>query len=126
MFLQLAVVQERLPAEVAHECLGSAVEQHVRLQLVVLHEGPPAYLACEWFLACVNADVPLEVLSEGESRPTRLAGEHLPPVDCLMRPERPPAGEGFAACRAGEGMLTSVDTTVALQADGASETLPAL
>lgn len=57
VFLQLAVVQKSLSAEVAHERLRSSVKKHVSLQLVVLHEALPADLTAERCFPGVDADV---------------------------------------------------------------------
>jgi len=123
--LQLAVVEERLAAQVAHEGLGGAVEQHVRLQLV-LDEALPAHVAPEGLLARVDAKVPLQVVLQGEAGAARLAREHLPPVDGLVRPQRPPPDERFAAHRALVRVLPRVDALVALQRERVPEALPAL
>lgn len=57
VFLQLAVVQKSLSAEVTHERLRSSVQKHVSLQLVVLHEALPADLTAERRFPGVDADV---------------------------------------------------------------------
>lgn len=123
--LQLAVVEERLATHVAHEGLGGAVKEHVRLQLV-LDEALPAHVALEGFLASVDAHVPLQVVLQGEARSARLARERFSPVDGLVRPERPPPAEGFAAQRTLVRVLPRVDAPVALQRERVAETLPAL
>lgn len=123
--LQLAVVEKRLAAQVAHERLGGAVKEHVRFQLV-LNEALPAHVTFEGFLARVDANVPLQVVLQGEARSARLAREHFPPVDGLVRPERPPPVERFAAHRAFVRVLPRVDAFVALQRERVPETLAAL
>lgn len=95
---QSAVEQEGLSAQVAHEGLPGAVDEHVGLEFGVLREALPALLAAERLLARVNAKVPLEVVVEAEPRAAYVAGEWLlPGVDQAVslqggaRPVRPVA-----------------------------------
>lgn len=75
VFLQLAVVQKSLSAEVTHERLHSSVQKHVSFQLVVLQEALPADLTGQRFFSRMNADVSLQVLPEGEAGSTGLTGK---------------------------------------------------
>lgn len=102
------------------------MKKHVGLQLGVLDEALAAHLALEGFLPGVDAHVPLQVLLEGESCSARLACEGFAFVDCLVRPERPPLCESFAAHAALVRMLPGVNASVAVERERVSETLPAL
>lgn len=124
--LQLAVVKESLPTEVAHERLGGAVKKHVSFQLVVLDESLPADFTLERFLPGVNANVSLQVVLEGETGSTRLTRECFPVVNRLVRPERLPPYERFPTHRAGVGVLTCVNTSVAVQRERVPEALAAV
>lgn len=93
-----AVEEEGLSAQVAHEWLAGAVDEHVRLEFGVVREALPAILAGERLLARVDAKVPLEVVVQTEPGPTYVAGEgFLPRVDEAVslqsssRPIRPVA-----------------------------------
>lgn len=126
VLLQLAVVEKSLSAQVAHERLGGAVKKHVGFQLVVLNEALPADFTFERLFSGVNANVSLQVVLQGEARSARLARKHLPSVDRLVRPERPPLCESFAAHRAFVRMLAGVNASVALQRERVPEALAAL
>lgn len=102
------------------------MEQHVGFQLGVLHEALAAHLALEGLLPSVDAHVSLQVLLEGESGAARLARERFALVHRLVRPERPPLGESFAARGALVRMLPGVNAPMAVEREGVSETLPAL
>lgn len=93
-----AVEEEGLSAQVAHERLAGAVDEHVRLEFGVVREALPTLLAGERLLARVDAKVPLEVVVQTEPGPTYVAGEgFLPRVDEAVslqsssRPIRPVA-----------------------------------
>lgn len=77
MDLQPAVEEEGLPAEVAHERLPGAVDQHVGLELVVVGEADATVLAGERFLPRVEAEVSFQVVVEVEPRSTDVARERL-------------------------------------------------
>ncbi len=82
MYLQPAVEEERLPAQITHERFSGAVDEHVRFQLVVVGEALATLLAGERLLSCVNAKVPLQVVIQTESCSTDVTGEgFLPGVD---------------------------------------------
>lgn len=82
MYQQPAVEEEGLPAQIAHERLPGAVDEHVGLQLVVVGEALATLLADERLLSCVNAKVPLEVVIQAEPRSAYVTGERfLPGVD---------------------------------------------
>lgn len=126
VLLQVAVVEERFPTEVAHEGLGGTVKEHVRFQLVVLNEALATNLTGVRLFPRVNAKVPFQVLLEGETRSAGLAGEGFAPVDRLVRPEGPPHRERLVTHATFEGLLAVVSSSVALQGDGVPETLPTL
>lgn len=125
VFLQVAVVEESLAAQVTHERLRRTMKKHVRLQLGVLNETLAADITSERFLACVNTNVPLQVLAKGESRPARLTCKRFPVVDRLVRPERSPHRKSFAAHAAFVRMVACVSSPVAPQRESTPETLPA-
>lgn len=102
------------------------MKEHVSFQLVVLDETLPADFTFERLFTCVDTNVSLQVVLEGEARSTRLTCEHFPSVDRLVRPERVPLYKGFAAHRAFVRVLTSMNTSVAVQRERIPETLPAL
>lgn len=122
----MAVVEKGFPTEVTHEGFGGAVTQHVSFQLVVLNEALAADLTGERFFTCVNTNVPFQVLPEGETGPAGLAGEGFPPVNRLVRPERPPHREGLATRATLERMLAGVRSPVTLQGESVAEAPPAL
>lgn len=126
MFLQLAVVQKCLSAQVAHERLRGPVKEHVYLQLVVLNETLPTDCTLERFFTSVNANVSVEVVLEGEARTTCLTCERLPFVDRLVRPQRFPLHKSLAALGAFERVFSSMNTLMALEGEGIPETLTAL
>lgn len=77
MYQQPAVEEEGLPAQIAHERLSGAVDEHVRLQLVVVREAFAAFLTRERLLSRVNANVPLEVVVQAELRSAYVTGERF-------------------------------------------------
>jgi len=76
---QSAVEEEGLPAQVAHERLPGAVDEHVALQLGVVRETLAALRAGERLLPRVDAEVPLEVVVQAEPGAADVAGERLLP-----------------------------------------------
>lgn len=126
VFLQLAVVQKCLSAQIAHEGLGRTVKKHVGLELVVLSESHATDLTFERFLPRVNANVSLQVVLQRETRPARLARKRFPSVDRLVCPQRPPLYKSLSAHGALVGMLPCVHAPVALQREGVPEALAAV
>lgn len=76
---QPTVEEEGLPAQVAHEGLPGAVDEHVRLEFSVVREALSALLAAERLLSGVNANVPLEVVVQAKPRSAYVTGERLLP-----------------------------------------------
>lgn len=79
MYEQPAVEEEGLSAQVAHERLPGAVDEHVGFELVVIGEALATLLAGERLLSRVDANVPLEVVVEAEPRSTDVTSERLLP-----------------------------------------------
>lgn len=79
MYQQPTVEEERLPAQITHERLPGAVDEHVRLQFGVVREALPTLLAAERLLPGVNADVPLQVVVQAKPGPTYVTGKGFLP-----------------------------------------------
>lgn len=126
VLLQLAVVEKRLPAEVAHERLLRAVNQHVGLQSPGAREPLSTFITPERLLSVVEPQVPLEVVLEAKAESTGLTHEgFLSRVDHSVLQESHLALEGLVALAALVWPLLRVRPLVDAQVAGGGEALAA-